>query len=597
MSEDRSTNPSRRLADRRPRPGSSAGKPAQAFSRPSTGGKGGFGGTKSSPRAGGNVPRSGGDRPRYDRPRDGQGGGDRPFRRENRPYQGESRPIHTQTAAEQIQQVTFRKWEGPSTRPVRPGGNGFRKPYSAQRGSDRPGGNFAPAHRPTDDGAGMASRRVALQVIRKVTEEGAYAALVLDDALKAARLSPEDRRLAARLAYDTMERMMYLDHALSQVMAREDTDIKLRNILRLGACQILLTDRIPESAATNTAVQLCRELGMEGLVGVCNGILRSLARKKDELTFPSEADDPIHAYSVRYSLPAWLVQRFIADWGEEEALQLMAHRGGEQGVALRANTLMVSDTEMEALLRGKGWAIRPGHLPHVWYAQGVTDVGVDPDFLAGKFSVQAEGSMMAALAVSPRRGMQVLDACAAPGGKACLLGELMGGTGRVQAWEIHPHRTELIAAQAKRLQLENIRPMTRDAAKSRPDLHLTMDAVLLDAPCTGLGVLADKPDLRLRLTEEGVDHLVALQAQLLDALAPMVKVGGTLVYATCSVLQAENQQQVEAFLRRHPFFAVDPLPDTIPEAYRNKAGLGLQLMPHREGMGGFYIARLRRTAR
>ena len=205
--------------------------------------------------------------------------------------------------------------------------------------------------------------------------------------------------------------------------------------------------------------------------------------------------------------------------------------------------------------------------------------------------------MMAALAVSPRRGMQVLDACAAPGGKACLLGELMGGTGRVQAWEIHPHRTELIAAQAKRLQLENIRPMTRDAVKSRPDLHLTMDAVLLDAPCTGLGVLADKPDLRLRLTEEGVDHLVALQAQLLDALAPMVKVGGTLVYATCSVLQAENQQQVEAFLQRHPFFAIDPLPDTIPEAYRHQAGIGLQLMPHREGMGGFYIARLRRTAR
>jgi len=451
----------------------------------------------------------------------------------------------------------------------------------------------SPTHQ--EEQPGMASRRVALQVLRQVTEEGKYASLALDEAVKHAKLSPEDRRLAARLVYDTLERLLYLDHALSQVMAREDTDIKLRNILRLGACQLLLEDRIPESAATNTAVQLCRELGMEGLVGVCNGILRSLVRKKDELTFPVESDDPIRAWSIRYSLPEWLVKQLIADWGQEEALALMAHRGAEQGVTIRGNTMMVSDEEMEGLLTQKGWQAHRGLLPHVWHVQGVTDVGVDQDFLAGKFAVQAEGSMMAALAVAPRRGTQVLDACAAPGGKACLLAEVMKGSGRVQAWEKHPHRTELIAAQARRLKLENVRPMTRDASKHRPELDQTMDAVLLDAPCSGLGVMAEKPDVRLRVTEEGVQELVTLQAQLLDALAPAVKVGGVLVYATCSVLKAENQEQIDGFLQRHPEFTYDPLPEAIPAPFRSRGAQGLQLMPHQDKVGGFYMARLRRT--
>ena len=202
--------------------------------------------------------------------------------------------------------------------------------------------------------------------------------------------------------------------------------------------------------------------------------------------------------------------------------------------------------------------------------------------------------MMAALAVGPKRGMQILDCCAAPGGKTCLMAEMMGGTGRVHAWELHAHRTDLIAAQAKRLGLENVRPMNRDAAKPRPDLEGTMDAVLLDAPCSGLGVMADKPDVKYRVTEESVRELVALQSQLLDTVAPYVKRGGTLVYSTCSVLKDENVRQAEAFLARHPEFELMPLPDTIPEAFRRHEGVGLQLLPDRDGVEGFYICRMRR---
>ena len=152
----------------------------------------------------------------------------------------------------------------------------------------------------------MPSRRIALKVIRQVTEQGAYASLCLDTALNGCGLIAADRRLVSRLVYDTLDHLIYLDYVLSQVMAREDTDIRLRNILRLGACQILIEDRIPESAATNTCVQLCTELGMEGLKGVCNGILRNLVRKKDELVFPDPETEPDQAAAIRYSLPEWL---------------------------------------------------------------------------------------------------------------------------------------------------------------------------------------------------------------------------------------------------------------------------------------------------
>ncbi len=448
--------------------------------------------------------------------------------------------------------------------------------------------------RPAPVSDGLPARRLALAVIRDVTENGAYASLTLDEKLTRSGLSAADRRLAARLSYDTLEKLLYLDWALDQIMSRPDTDIKLRNILRLGACQILLEDRIPESAATNTSVNLCRELGMEGLAGVCNGILRNLVRKKDELTWPDETQQPVKARSIRYSVPEWLVNRLDADWGEEAANAIMgAH--AQESVTVRPNLTRLTDDDFATLLDKKVWAHEKATVPHAWHIRNMADLGQDADFLGGLYSIQGESSMMACLALAPKRGMQVLDACAAPGGKACFLAELMGGTGRVQAWELHDHRTKLIAAQAKRLGLENVRPITRDASVPRPDMDSTMDAVLLDAPCTGLGTMADKPDVKYRVTEESAQELAHIQQKLLEAVAPMVKPGGVLVYSTCSVLKAENEEQIAAFLARHPEYKLDTLPDTLPETFRAHEGVGLQLLPGRDAeLSGFYIARLRR---
>ena len=444
---------------------------------------------------------------------------------------------------------------------------------------------------------GLAARRVALKVLREVTEEGAYASLSLDKALTGSGLSGADRRLASRLVYDTLDHLIYLDYILSQIMAREDTDIKLRNVLRLGACQILLEDRIPESAATNTSVQLCTEIGLEGLKGVCNGILRNLLRKKEELQMPDPETEPEKYFSVKYSVPEWLGARLREDWGAEEAARIASWRNPDGGITIRRNLLREDEAGFEKILEKKIWSREKTELPGAWRVSGAMDIARDADFLAGRFSIQSESSMMVCLAMDVRRGMKVLDCCAAPGGKTCYLAELMGDTGRVQAWDLHEHRVQLIEAQQKRLGLENIRPIRRDASVYREDLEDSMDAVLLDAPCSGLGVLAEKPDIKLRVTEESLAELTALQEKLLETVCRYVRPGGTLVYSTCSLLKEENEHRVRAFLEKHPEFEAEALPETIPEKFRQHQGLGLQLLPHRDGVEGFYLARMRRKER
>lgn len=209
---------------------------------------------------------------------------------------------------------------------------------------------------------GLPARRLALEVIRAVTENDAYASLVLDEKLNKCTLPLVDRRLAARLVYDTLEHLLTLDYALNSLMAKPDTDIKLRNVLRLGACQILLEDRIPESAACNTSVALCKELGMEGLAGVCNGILRNLVRQKNEIKYPDMETEPVKALSIRYSVPEWLVERLLADWGED-AEKLMGFHQPNAAITIRPNLMKMDEAAFEQFLGSKVWEKEKGCCP------------------------------------------------------------------------------------------------------------------------------------------------------------------------------------------------------------------------------------------
>ena len=450
--------------------------------------------------------------------------------------------------------------------------------------------------RPRTAQSGLNARRLALDVLTDVREKGAYASLALGERLRAAHLSPEDRRLATGLVYGTLENQLQIDYALDRLMDHPTREPVQRDILRMGAYQILFLDRVPDSAAVDEAVKLTRAMGMEGACGFINAVLRNLSRGKDEIAWPDREADPVAYLSVMGSMPRWLVEKLVAAYGPEEAGRVILYREEEHPVCVRPNLTRLSDAEFEALLQEKGWRAERGLAPHAWLIYGAGDLAADADYRAGRFSIQGQSSMLAAEALEVRPGMKVLDACAAPGGKSAYLCEQMQLTGRVYAWELHEKRALLLEGVRRRLGLDNLRISVRDALDFRPDLEGALDGVLLDAPCAGLGVLSQKPDIKLRLKEEDIPAIVDTQGRLIDTVCRYVRPGGALVYSTCSLLPEENADRVRAFLQAHPNFTLEPLPTSFPEELRERqTACGLQLLGCRDGVEGFFIARMRRV--
>ena len=450
--------------------------------------------------------------------------------------------------------------------------------------------------RPRTAQSGLNARRLALDVLTDVREKGAYASLALGERLRAAHLSPEDRRLATGLVYGTLENQLQIDYALDRLMDHPTREPVQRDILRMGAYQILFLDRVPDSAAVDEAVKLTRAMGMEAACGFINAVLRNLSRGKDEIAWPDREADPVAYLSVMGSMPRWLVEKLVAAYGPEEAGRVILYREEEHPVCVRPNLTRLSDAEFEALLQEKGWRAERGLAPHAWLIYGAGDLAADADYRAGRFSIQGQSSMLAAEALEVRPGMKVLDACAAPGGKSAYLCEQMQLTGRVYAWELHEKRAQLLEGVRRRLGLDNLRISVRDALDFRPDLEGALDGVLLDAPCAGLGVLSQKPDIKLRLKEEDIPAIVDTQGRLIDTVCRYVRLGGALVYSTCSLLPEENADRVRAFLQAHPNFTLEPLPTSFPEELRaRQTPCGLQLLGCRDGVEGFFIARMRRV--
>ncbi len=479
-------------------------------------------------------------------------------------------------------------------RPFRPDRQDDRfKPRDSRAFPPREGGNGAhTAPRPASN-APSAGRRVALETLQDIFQKDGYASLVLDAHLQAANLPQVEKRFCASLVYTSLENLIRIDFALSGFLSDPDSlEKRVRDILRLSVCQVLFMDRVPESAVVDEAVKLTRSVGMESLTGLVNGVLRSFIRGKNDIAWP-KPEEGARYLSVMFSVPEWLAQRLLDAYGPETARQICAYRG-RHAMTLRPNRTRLSDAQFEKLLEKKVWHSEKSGVLDAWRVTGVSSVARDADYLAGHFSIEGVSSMLAAEAVQARPGTQVLDCCAAPGGKTAYMAESMRGTGRVYAWDVHDHRVALIRAMMKRLGLENIRPAVRDATVLKEELAGQMDAVLLDAPCSGLGVMDDKPDLKYRVTAESVAELTRVQAQLLNTCCRYVRQGGTFVYSTCSLLPEENEKQIEAFLQAHPEFQTAPLPASFPENVRARYGrFGVQILPHLDdGLEGFYIVRM-----
>ena len=475
------------------------------------------------------------------------------------------------------------------------------KPYPPRGGFERRDGRFGVNRNhgvnANPDGFKIVTARdAALSALRDVVRNGAYSSQALDRSLNAVELSPEDRRLAASIFFFAVENRLYIEWALSHLMQTKAEPL-VEDVMHVPAAQILFMDRIPDHAATDEAVKQVRAFGREGLTGLVNGVLRSLTRARDagELTLPDRETEPEKYLSVRYSFSEAAAKRLIASYGIDEAEAIASYTPAERAQTVRPNLMKTDIADFERRLDEAGYMWHKSAVPGAYRILAAGDLSATDDYRRGMFAIQGESSQLAALAMEAKPGMQILDACAAPGGKTCLMAEAMRGVGRVFAWDLHEHRVELIRAAARRLGLENVRPMTHDARRAPESMMLSMDAVLVDAPCSGLGVIADKPDVKYRLNDEELDGLPDIQKSILDACAKCVRPGGRLVYSTCTILPEENQNQVRAFLERHPEFEMDENVNYLPEVLRPHAESGMiSILPNRDGMEGFFIARMRR---
>jgi 16S rRNA (cytosine967-C5)-methyltransferase len=449
---------------------------------------------------------------------------------------------------------------------------------------------------------------VAWQVLQAVAS-GAYADAALERELQRQQLPPADRALATELAYGTIRQRRLLDgwlDALGKLPAQRQPP-RLRWLLHLGLYQLLFSDRVPASAAVSTTVELAKGGGLARLAPVANGLLRSaLRRRQGQPPEPGQAPesgqasepwqglelpaDPAQALALRRSLPDWLAA-LLLQWLSPEAAEAFAVASNlPHSVDLRVNPLRASAEQLLAQLRAAGLEVEPlPGLPLGLSLRGRRgDLRLLPGFEAGQWCVQDRAAQRIATLLAPESGQRVLDACAAPGGKSTHLAELMADQGELWAVDRSAARLERLRRNAARLGLGCIRTLAADAlvlASEKPAWIGYFDRILLDAPCSGLGTLARHADARWRIEPQAIDALVKLQRSLLEALLPLLKPGGRLVYATCTVHPAENRHQVAALLADHPALALLESWQVWPGAAGAGDGAG-------QGGDGFYAALL-----
>ena len=441
---------------------------------------------------------------------------------------------------------------------------------------------------------GKSPRRLALDILTHTENESGFSNRILDAALERSDLSRQDAGFVTALVYGVLENRIALDYLIA-CFARRDIgkiDPAVRNILRMGACQMLFMDRVPDAAAVSESVALAKAAHHAYAAGFVNAVLRSLGRSRDRLPWPERGADAVRYLSVRYSCPEWLVRRWRGDYGEDTADSLLAALSLRAPAVARVNTLRTTATELLETLRAQGvGASLSARLPDSVELEGAAGLRSLPAFTQGLFYMQDYASQLCCLAVDAQPGETVFDMCAAPGGKSFTLALRMRGDGRVLSLELHPRRAELIGEGARRLGLANIRAMANDSSRPNPELG-EADRVLCDVPCSGLGVIRRKPEIRYK-NPETFDSLPDLQYSILYEGSRHVRVGGTLVYSTCTLSLKENEDVVRRFIRENPDFSGLLLPT---EYFPVQSGHNwyCTLFPQTDGTDGFFIARFRK---
>ena len=423
----------------------------------------------------------------------------------------------------------------------------------------------------------MDGRQTAFRVLLRVERENAYSNLALDAELKRSANGAPTAFVTA-LVYGVLERQITLDFVLQQYLLKPLRKLRpeVRVILRMGVLQLYFMDKVPASAAVNESVKLVKKNGCAYASGLVNSVLRKIS--ETTLTYP-ETGDLVSDWNIRYACPKALVERLVKEYGAADTQSFLAASLGGAPTVLRVNTLKTTAKALQSRLQSEGIETSAGTLENTLVVQSGGAIELLSSYREGLFHVQDTASALCVQALGLQPGQTLLDMCAAPGGKSFTAAQIMQNQGRIMAFDLHDHRVRLISDGAKRLGISIIDAQAQDAAVFHAALEKTADRVLCDVPCSGLGVLRRKPEIRLReLTF--IDNLTEIQYNILVHASKYLRMGGILVYSTCTLSRAENEGVCDRFLRENPMYQKD--------------GDYKTLLPHKDGTDGFFIARLRR---
>lgn len=439
-------------------------------------------------------------------------------------------------------------------------------------------------------------REVAMDLLLTIEKNQSYSNLLLNNAIRQQQISAKDVGLLTELIYGTLQRRMALDYFLKPFIKNPK---KIENwvfhLLRLTLYQMVYLDKIPDRAAIHEAVEIAKKRGHKGVAGLVNGVLRAVQREG----VPSfeKVADPVERLSLETSHPLWLVKRWESQFGFERTKEMCEVNLTSPLQAARVNLTKISREDCVLLLEEEGYEVEASPIIPEAIRALRGNLAASKAFYEGLLTIQDESSMLVAYALGPKVNESILDACAAPGGKSTHIAEKLNLTGEVISLDLHEHKVRLINENASRLGLHNINAQQFDSQKAGEHFkEESFDRVLLDAPCSGLGVMRRKPDIKYTKSEQDISRLSEIQLKLLKSVAPLVKKGGTLVYSTCTVDIQENKQTINRFLQENSKFSGDDtFKSRMPEAVQPLiTGFDLQIFPQDIGSDGFYMAVLKR---
>jgi len=449
--------------------------------------------------------------------------------------------------------------------------------------------------KPSREGTDFASPRgLAVRVLSRIEQTDAYLDKLLESEMRVSALDTRDRRLLTEIATGVVRWQRRLDWVLRQYY-RGDYDRCtriVRNAMRVALYQILHLDRVPVSAAVNESVSIVKGIDGSRAAGIVNGVLRSVVRQRGSIAWPDRSVDEIRYLSIMYSQPRWMVRRWVGRFGPVEAERLLAANNQRARTSVRVNRLRCSKAELAQRCSDAGMRVESSrYVEGALLVDRIGSIADDPLFLRGMYTVQDEGSQLAARLTGARPGQFVVDLCAGPGGKTTALAEMMRGEGKILAVDRYAAKVELIRNASERLGLAHIiSAQVEDARVLECELA---DIVLVDAPCSGLGVLSRRPDIRWKRREEDIAATASLALEILRHGAHLVAPGGRIVYTTCTIEPEENDVVVESFLDEHREFELVPAEQFVPHEVTD--GPFLRTLPHIHGTDGVFGAIMRRT--